>query len=107
MHVIGADKRIISMGSEIFVTAFRLQGIEGFITSAHDFERILDIVLKDESIAIVFLEQELYFVNQEKMDDLKTKLQRPLFIEIPIDSRKKNKDIVGELIRKDIGIQLE
>ncbi|MHA1682928.1 MAG: V-type ATP synthase subunit F [Promethearchaeota archaeon] len=103
----GLSTRIITMGSEFFVTAFRFHGIDGFITSPLDFDKLLDIILNDESISLVFLEESLYYSNQDRMDKIKTTVTRPLFIEIPLEKAETERDLIGELIKKDIGIDLE
>jgi vacuolar-type H+-ATPase subunit F/Vma7 len=97
--------RIITIGSEAFVTAFRLQGIDGFIASPSDFGSLIDTVVADESVAIVILEESLYLSKRVKMDNLKVSITRPLFIEIPTSSEDRV-DIIKQLIQKNIGISL-
>lgn len=99
--------RILTIGSEIFVTGFRLQGIEGIVASPSNFDKILDIVLADESVSIVFLEEDLYYSDKERMDKLKMSGTRPLFIEIPLVKDEGRPDLIAQLIKQNIGISLE
>jgi vacuolar-type H+-ATPase subunit F/Vma7 len=94
----------MTIGSESFVTAFRLQGIDGFIATPSDFEKLVDIVVADESVGIVILEESLYLSKREKMDALKVSITRPLFIEIPKEEDESRPDIIKQLIQKNIGI---
>jgi len=99
--------RIISIGSEMFVTAFKIQGIDGFIAKGDDFNNILDLVLADNTISIVFLQDDLYFANQERMDKIKSSMSRPLFVEIPVEKKEHSVDIIAQLIKNNIGISLD
>ena len=100
--------RIVTLGSEMFITAFRLQGIDGFIiTSPSDFERIIEIIMRDESISIVLLEDALYFSHRKKMDKIKMTVQKPLFVEIPLKPKQEQSDIIADLIKKNLGIVLD
>jgi vacuolar-type H+-ATPase subunit F/Vma7 len=99
--------RIFTIGTEIFVTGFRLQGIDGIVSSESNFDKILDIVMSDKSIAIVFLEEDLYYSSKERMDKLKVSGGKPLFIEIPLKRNKDRPDLIAQLIRKNIGITLD
>jgi vacuolar-type H+-ATPase subunit F/Vma7 len=99
--------RIFTIGSEIFVTGFRLQGIDGIVASESSFDKILDIVMADKSIAIVFLEEDLYYSSRERMDKLKVSGVKPLFIEVPLQRNKDRPDLIAQLIRKNIGITLD
>ena len=96
------------MGSSFFVTGFKLQGIDGFIAAPSDFNRLINIILSDESISIVFIEEDLYYANKDKLDDLKSSIKRPLFVEIPSDNMEKHgdTDLIAELIKKKIGIDI-
>ncbi len=99
--------RIFTIGSEIFVTGFRLHGIDGIVASESNFDKILDIVISDKSVAIVFVEENLYYSNKERMDKLKVSGGIPLFIEMPLRKTKDRPDLIAELIREDIGINLD
>jgi vacuolar-type H+-ATPase subunit F/Vma7 len=99
--------RIFTIGSEIFVTGFRLQGIDGIISTESNFDKILDIVMADKTIAIVFLEEDLYYSSKERMDKLKVSGGKPLFIEVPLQQKKDRPDLIAQLIQKDIGITLD
>lgn len=96
------------MGSSFFVTGFKLQGINGFIAKPSDFGRLLDIVLSDDSISIVFIEEDLYYSHKEKLDELKATVERPLFVEIPSENLEKHgkSDLIAELVKKKIGIDI-
>lgn len=99
--------RIFTIGSEIFVTGFRLQGIDGIIASESNFDSILDIVMADKTIAIVFLEEDLYYSSKERMDKLKVAGEKPLFIEVPLRRNPDRPDLLAQIIKKNIGITLE
>lgn len=99
--------RIVTVGSETFVLAFKIQGIEGFIPTQSDFNKIIDKILADQSISIVFLQEEYYFENQDRMDKIKATHTRPLFVEVPIEKKEQHVDAIASLIRKTIGISLE
>jgi vacuolar-type H+-ATPase subunit F/Vma7 len=99
--------RIFTIGSEIFVTGFRLQGIDGIVSSASSFDKILDIVLADHSVSIVFLEEDLYYSNKDRMDKLKVSGATPLFIEVPLQKNEERPDLIAQLIKQYIGISLE
>ncbi len=99
--------RIFTIGSEIFVTGFRLQGIDGIVSSASDFDKILDIVLADHSVSIVFLEEGLYYSNKERMDKIKVSSVTPLFVEVPMQKNKERPDLIAQLIKQYTGISLE
>ena len=99
--------RIFTIGSEIFVTGFQLQGIDGIVASELNFDKILDIVLSDKTISIVFLEEDLYYSSKDRMDKLKVAGGKPLFIEIPRERKKDRPDLIAQLIQKNIGITLD
>lgn len=100
--------RIVSIGSERFVNGFRILGIDGFIFSGGDLRRLLDLVLKDQTIAIVFMEEELYYKSEKTMEKIKMTVERPLFVEISIaPSSDEKPDIIANLIKKNIGISLD
>lgn len=99
--------RIVTVGSEMFVMAFKIQGIDGFVPTQSDFNKIIDKIIADQSISIVFLQEELYFANQDRMDKLKATHPRPLIVEVPIEKKEQHVDAIASLIRKTIGISLE
>ena len=74
--------------------------------SAADFDKIIDIVVADESVSIVILEEDLYLSDRERMDNLKASITRPLFIELPTKKDENRPDIIKQLVQKNIGISL-
>ncbi|MHA1369859.1 MAG: V-type ATP synthase subunit F [Promethearchaeota archaeon] len=89
------------------MNAFKLQGIDGFETGSSQFKRILKLVLDDESISIVFIQEDLYLANREMMDKIKGKRKKPLFVEIPLTTKGDDKpDIIADIIKRKIGIAL-
>jgi len=99
--------RIVSMGSEFFVTAFKIQGLDGYVVSQTDFNKMLDVVLADKTISIVFLQEDFYFANQDRMDLIKSTITRPLFVEVPLEKKEHHVDAIANLIKKTIGISLD
>jgi vacuolar-type H+-ATPase subunit F/Vma7 len=99
--------RIVTMGSEFFVTAFKIQGIDGYVVSQADFNKMVDVVLADKSISIVFLQEDFYFANQDRLDKIKSTIPRPLFVEVPLDKKERQVDAIANLIKKTIGISLD
>ncbi|MHA1792188.1 MAG: V-type ATP synthase subunit F [Promethearchaeota archaeon] len=99
--------RIITIGSEIFVTGFKLQGIDGFIATPGDVPKLVKLVKNDDTISIVFIEEELYNMNKELLENIKISSNKPLFVEIPLTPEQEKTDIIAELIKKDIGIKLD
>jgi len=99
--------RIVTMGSEFFVTAFKIQGLDGYVVSQSDFNKMLDVILADKTISIVFLQEEFYFANQDRLDLIKSTITRPLFVEVPLEKRERQIDPISNLIKKTIGISLD
>jgi len=65
------------------------------------------LVLDDESISIVFIQEDLYLANREMMDKIKGKRKKPLFVEIPLTTKGDDKpDIIADIIKRKIGIAL-
>lgn len=98
--------RIVAIGGELFTTAFMLQGIDGFVTSEAECKKMVEFVMKDKSVGVIFLEHGLYEANQPFIDAIKAHTMQPIFVEIPMDESTRV-HAIGDMMKKCTGITFD
>ena len=97
--------KIVTVGSRIFVTGFRLAGVQGIITDTA--EKALDEIKKlmdDASVGLVLISDDISKSMGEKLTKLRAKKSTPLVFELPAPGSKKSDVDYRKLLKQILGV---
>ena len=97
--------KIVTVGSRIFVTSFRLAGVQGIITDTA--EKALDEIKKlmdDASVGLVLISDDISKSMGEKLTKLRAKKSTPLVFELPSPGSKKSDVDYRKLLKQILGV---
>jgi vacuolar-type H+-ATPase subunit F/Vma7 len=99
---------MLVIGSEDAVWGFALAGVRGqVVTTAEELNRTLDATLAEEKTDIVLVTEDVADLARQRMDTLKIRSTRPLFVEIPGPAGPSpDRPPLSEVIRKTIGVRI-
>ena len=76
--------RVVIIGHPEAVQGFSLVGVQGYVAvDAESMDRAVDLVLADGQTGIVLVTDDSAELIRERIDQLKSRYDPPIFIEIP------------------------
>lgn len=98
---------LICDNSDTYV-GLRMAGVEGIVThSKSETEAQIEAAVRDESIAVLIITEDLAELCRSRIDALKLSAARPLVVEIPgRHGTKRPADSITRYIRDAIGVKL-
>jgi V/A-type H+-transporting ATPase subunit F len=85
----------------------RLAGIEGIVVHEKDeAEKALEAALKAEDIAVILITDKLSKLLEEKVNDFKLKVEKPLIVTIPDRHGKSDDNAIERYVREAIGLNI-
>ncbi|MBU2100444.1 V-type ATP synthase subunit F [Candidatus Micrarchaeota archaeon] len=94
---------IAVLGTDDFVTGFRLAGVRNTFVVANNFDEKIDEVLGNKEIGVIVIEQEEMDKMNPKTKRILEKLITPVLI--TLSSKGKETDL-RELIKRTVGVDL-
>ncbi len=94
---------IAIIGSDDFVTGFRLAGVRNIFPVKNDFDLQINSAIEKEQIGVIVVEQEELDKTSHKTKRMLEKLITPVLI--TLSSKGKETDL-RELIKRTVGVDL-
>ena len=101
--------KIIAVGDEDTVIGLKLAGIdEGYIPLSSDdaVKYITEKVYNDSDVGLIILTERLARKIREKIKEFFER-ERPIFVEIPDKYGAVEEDVLRDLVRKAIGVEIK
>jgi vacuolar-type H+-ATPase subunit F/Vma7 len=100
--------RVFVVGHPEAVLGFSLAGVGGkSAQTAQEIDSALDEVLLAGDIGIVLVTQDVAGLARSRMDELKLRSTRPLFVEVPSPAGvAAGQPSLGEVVLRAIGVKL-
>ncbi len=95
--------QIAVIGTDDFVTGFRLAGIKNIVAVENNFDEKINEILNKEEIGVIVAEQEELDKTSVKTKRILDKLITPVLI--TLSSKGKETDL-RELIKRTVGVDL-
>jgi len=97
--------RVIAIGSRVFVTSFKLAGVEGIKvdSSAHALSQ-LNQLNSSTDVGLVLLSDDIGKEIRNQLTDLRTKKPIPLIFELPSPGSSKHDVDYRALLKQILGV---
>jgi len=99
--------RIFAIGNDDCILGLSLIGIEGqAVRDRQELQDALDAHLRDESIGLLLVTEDVAAWERERIDGLKAQLSTPLVVEIPGLTEDPHRPSLREFAQRAAGIRL-
>jgi vacuolar-type H+-ATPase subunit F/Vma7 len=100
-------EKIYIIGDMHTVSAFRLSGVEGVVSTAEDAQELLDEIVKKRDAGIVLVTNDLAANLQARIREINLEMPSPVVMEIPgIDDTEGIRKSAMGYISEALGISL-
>jgi vacuolar-type H+-ATPase subunit F/Vma7 len=100
--------KVFVVGHPEAVLGFSLAGVGGkSVQTGQEIDEALDEALRSADVGIVLVTQDVAGLARARMDELKLRSSKPLFVEIPSPAGvAEGQPSLGEVVLRAIGVKL-